>query len=184
VVRRADSSGTTYVFTRHLAAVSERWKRLHGSGKKVLWPRVNHMVAAPKNDGVMATIKQTPGAVGYVEYGFARHAEMPMAILENASGYFVAPDLQSGMAALASAELPPDLRVWIDDPGEPDAYPIVTFSWLLLYRKYEDSGVAASLRSLVKYCLDEGQAIADRMGYIPLPYEVSLAVRSALDHVH
>src|SRR5215471_494697 len=86
VVRRADSSGTTFVFTQHLSAVSAAWKNGPGSGMTVNWPSTDKMVASPKNDGVAATIKQTPGAIGYIEYGFAKIAKLPMAWLENKAG--------------------------------------------------------------------------------------------------
>jgi len=169
VVRRADSSGTTYAFTNHLKAVSGAWAGGPGVGKTVVWPSTDKIVAAPKNDGVTATIQQTPGAVGYIELGYARFADVPMAALENRDGRFVMPGMLSGQAALASAELPDDMRVWIPDPAGPEAYPIVTYSWLLLRRRYEDPVKAGVLRDLVEYVLTDGQTVADRMGYIPLP---------------
>ena len=96
VVRRADSSGTTFVFTQHLSAVSEAWKNGPGSGTTVNWPSSDKFVASPKNDGVAATIKQTPGAIGYIEYGFAKITKLPMAWLENKAGKFVEPSLEAG----------------------------------------------------------------------------------------
>ena len=116
VVRRADSSGTTFVFTQHLSAVSEAWKNGPGTGTTVNWPSSDKFVASPKNDGVTATIKQTPGAIGYIEYGFAKLAKLPMAWLENKSGTFVEPTLESGQAALAGVDLPADFRAWLPDP--------------------------------------------------------------------
>jgi phosphate transport system substrate-binding protein len=183
IVRRADSSGTTFAFTRHLEAVSDAWAEAHGSGKTVVWPDSDKIVAAPKNDGVTATIKQTPGSLGYVEYGYARFAKLPMAALENASGRFVAPSLAGGVAALAGTPLPPDMRVWITDPQGADAYPIITYTWLLLYREYADAEIAAALKAVVEYCLSEGQLVADRLGYVPLPEPVVTAVRRALGNV-
>lgn len=183
VVRRADSSGTTYAFTRHLSAIDPGWAARHGTGKTVVWPDSNRFIAAPKNDGVMATIKQTPGAVGYVEYAFAKFARVPMAALENAAGRFVEPSTESGQAALATAQLPDDLIVWISDPAGVDAYPIVTYSWLLFYRRYDDPAVARAIRSLVAYCLSEGQQTAAQLGYIPLPESTALAVRSAAEAI-
>src|SRR5262249_1038297 len=117
VVRRADSSGTSFVFTQHLSAVSEASKTGPGSGTPVNWPSTDKMVASPKNDGVAATIKQTPGAIGYIEYGFAKIAKLPMAWLENKAGKFVEPSLASGQAALASVTLPADFRAWLPDPA-------------------------------------------------------------------
>lgn len=109
VVRRSDSSGTTYVFTRHLAAVSAEFEQSVGAGKTVQWPQSDKFVAAPKNDGVTATIKQTPGSIGYIEYGYAKLTGTPAATLQNKAGNFVAPGSEGGEAALASTELPEDL---------------------------------------------------------------------------
>ena len=117
VVRRADSSGTTFVFTQHLSAVSEAWKNGPGVGTTVNWPSSDKFIASPKNDGVAATIKQTPGAIGYIEYGFAELGKLPMASLENKAGKYVKPSLESGQAALAGVDLPPDLRAWLPDPS-------------------------------------------------------------------
>ncbi|MCB1796671.1 MAG: phosphate ABC transporter substrate-binding protein PstS, partial [Candidatus Competibacteraceae bacterium] len=185
VVARSDSSGTTYVFTGHLSAVSEEFKNTVGHGKTAQWPK--SFVKAPKNDGVTATIKQTPGAIGYIEYGYAIATKQPMAILQNKAGKFVAPGDESGKAALASAEFPtnmlpgsdtPDLRVWVSDPAGAQAYPIATFTWMLFY-KDQDDGKAKALRDLVEYGLTKGQAMAPKMGYIPLPENVVERVRKA-----
>lgn len=185
VVARSDSSGTTYVFTGHLSAVSEEFKNTVGHGKTAQWPK--SFVKAPKNDGVTATIKQTPGAIGYIEYGYAIATKQPMAILQNKAGKFVTPGDESGKAALASAEFPtntlpgsdtPDLRVWVSDPAGAQAYPIATFTWMLFY-KDQDDGKAKVLRDLVEYGLIKGQAIAPKMGYIPLPENVVERVRKA-----
>ena len=186
VVARSDSSGTTYVFTDHLSAVSEAFKSTVGQGTTVQWPK--NVVKAPKNDGVTATIKQTPGAIGYIEYGYAIATKQPMAILQNKAGKFVAPSDESGKAALASAEFPtktlpgsdaPDLRVWVSDPAGEMAYPIATFTWMLLY-KDQDDAKAKVLRDLVEYSLTKGQMMAPKMGYIPLPDSVVAQVRKAV----
>lgn len=191
VVVRSDSSGTSFVFTGHLAAVSTAFKDSVGQAKSPNWPKAGRIVKAPKNDGVTATIKQTPGAIGYIEYGFAKLTKAPTAMLENKAGRFVAPGSESGKAALASAEFPagdlpggdvPDLRVWVSDPAGEDAYPIASFTWLLLY-KDQDDDKAATLRKLVDYCLDEGQKSADDMGYIPLPGNVIERVRAVAQRV-
>jgi phosphate transport system substrate-binding protein len=182
VVRRSDSSGTTYVFTRHLAAVSEEWANGPGVGKTVQWPQSNRFVAAPKNDGITATIRQTPGAIGYIEYGYAKLTKATAAMLENQSGKFVAAGEEAGKAALASAELTDDLRVWIDDPSGEDAYPIATFTWMLFY-KDQDDNKAEVLRNVVEYGLTEGQKVADQYGYIPLPDNVIEKVRAAAEQI-
>jgi len=183
VVRRADSSGTTFVFTQHLSAVSAAWKHGPGVGMTVNWPSTDKMVASPKNDGVAATIKQTPGAMGYIEYGFAKLAKLPMAGLENKAGAFVEPGLASGQAALASVTLPADLRAWLPDPDGAAAYPIVTYTWMLFYKKYSDPKMAEAIRDVVKWCLTEGQKMSDAMGYIPLPSQVVEVVAKAANNI-
>jgi phosphate transport system substrate-binding protein len=105
VVRRADSSGTTFVFTQHLSAISDAWKNGPGTGTTVNWPSSDKFIASPKNDGVAATIKQTPGAIGYIEYGFAQLAKLNTASLENKAGKFVKPTIESGQAALVDCSV-------------------------------------------------------------------------------
>jgi phosphate transport system substrate-binding protein len=183
VVRRADSSGTTFVFTQHLSAISEAWKSGPGAGTTVNWPGSDKFIASPKNDGVAATIKQTPGAIGYIEYGFAELGKLPVASLENQSGKFIKPSLESGQAALAGVELPQDLRAWLPDPSGEEAYPIVTYTWMVFYKKYDDPKKAEALRNVVKYCLTDGQKMSGKMGYIPLPDNVVQVVSAALDNI-
>jgi len=183
VVRRADSSGTTFVFTQHLSAISEAWAQGPGTGKTVNWLASDKFIAAPKNEGVTATIKQTPGAIGYVEYGYAKLTKQAMASLENKAGKFVKPSLESGQAALAGAEMPDDLVCWLPDPEGADAYPIVTYTWLLAYKKYDDPQHAQTLKDLAKYCLTEGQNVSDEMGYVPLPEPVVQKVTAALENI-
>lgn len=179
VVRRADSSGTTFVFTSHLSAISEEWKKGPGAGTTVNWPKTDKFVASPKNDGVTATIKQTPGAIGYVEFAFAKFSKIEMAQLQNRAGQFVSSGGEGGPAALASVPLPPDLRAWVTDPEGAKAYPISTYTWMLFYKENKDPKKAAALRQMVEYCLTEGQKAAAGMGYIPLPENVVAAVRKA-----
>jgi phosphate transport system substrate-binding protein len=183
VVRRADSSGTTFVFTSHLSAISEEWKKAHGAGTTVNWPKSDKFVASPKNDGVTATIKQTPGSIGYVEYAFAKFAKVEMALLQNKAGQFVAPGGEGGPAALASVQLPANLRAWISDPEGPKSYPIATYTWMLFYKENKDPKKAAALRQLVEFCLTEGQKMSHQMGYIPLPENVVGVVRKSASSI-
>ncbi len=189
---RSDSSGTTYVFTGHLSHISEAFKSEVGQAKAPNWPDNKKLIKAPKNDGITAQIKQIPGAIGYIEYGYAKLTGQPAAMLENKSGNFVAPGPESGAAALASAEFPegtlpnsdvPNLIAWVWDPAGADAYPIATMTWLLLY-KDQDDDKAAALRQLVEYCVsDEAQGMADGLGYIPLPPAVIAKVKQAVEFV-
>ena len=182
VVRRSDASGTNYVFTKHLSAISPAFKEKVGFGTTVSWPQSDKIVAAPKNDGVTATIKQTPGAIGYIEYGYAKLTKADTALLQNAAGNYVAAGDASGAAALASAQLPADLIAWVEDPAGSDSYPIVSFTWMLFYEK-QDAQKAEYLRKLVAYGLSDGQKIADSMGYIPLPSSVVEKVKAASEKI-
>jgi phosphate transport system substrate-binding protein len=179
VVHRADASGTTFVFTQHLSAISEEWKKGPGAGTTVNWPKSDKFVASPKNDGVTATIKQTPGSIGYIEYAFAKFSKIEMALLQNKAGQYVGPGGHGGAEALASVKLPADLRAWITDPEGAGSYPIATYTWMLFYKDNKDPKKAAALRELVDYCLAEGQKMSEQMGYIPLPADVVAAVRKA-----
>jgi phosphate transport system substrate-binding protein len=180
VVTRSDGSGTTFVFTTHLSAISPEWKAGPGAGKSVNFPVG---VAGKGNPGVTALIKQTPGAIGYVEYGYALQTRMPMAVLENHDGKYIAASLATGQNALATAQLPENLRVWIPDPQGAEAYPIVTYTWLLCYKKYQDPKIAETMKALVTYGLGEGQKDSEAMGYIPLPSKVVDKVKKAADQI-
>jgi phosphate transport system substrate-binding protein len=121
--------------------------------------------------------------MGYIEFGYARFAGVATAALENAAGAFVVADLDSGRAALANVELPDDMQLWIPDPPGENAYPIVTFSWLVLSKHLGNADKSRALRGLIEYCLTSGQQIADRLGYIPLPEQVVSRIRSAAEEI-
>ncbi len=177
VVVRADSSGTTYVFTKHLAAVSEEFAKSPGVDKMPAWPVGTR---SKGNEGVTAALKTTPGSIGYIEYGYARSQKLPTATLENKAGAFVAATTASGQAALASTPLPENLIAWASDPDAKDAYPIVTYTWLLLYRSYPDKAKHEALQDLLKFALTDGQKEAEALGYIPLPPAVAEKALSAV----
>jgi phosphate transport system substrate-binding protein len=182
-VRRSDASGTTFVFTNHLAAVSEKFKSTVTPGTNPQWPGASNLVAAPRNDGVTATITQTPGAIGYIEWGYAKLTNTPAATLQNSAGNFVAPGGEGGAMALAGAEFKgDDLRGWITDPKEAQAYPIATFTWMLFYKKQE-AARAEALRNFVTWALKDGQAMADQLGYIPLPEAVVGKVTAQIPNI-
>jgi phosphate transport system substrate-binding protein len=183
VVRRADSSGTTYVFTQHLSAISEEWAKGPGFGATVKWPDSDKIVAAPKNDGVTATIKQTPGAIGYIEYGYAALAKVNMALLQNKDGAFVTPTPTTGMAALANVKLPADMRAWLPDPEGKEAYPIATYTWMIFYKKNQNPEKSKAIKSMIEYCLSDGQKISEKMGYLPLPENVVQEVLKASKNI-
>lgn len=180
VVRRSDGSGTTFVFTNHLSAISDAWKDGPGASTNVNFPVG---VAGKGNAGVTALVKQTPGAIGYVEYGYAKITGMPMATLENKAGKFVAATLASEQSALASVTLPPNLVAWVPDPAGDDSYPIVTYTWMIFYKRYPNPKTAEMLKSVVEYGLDQGQSFSESLGYIPLPANVIAEDKKALDQI-
>jgi len=180
VVTRADESGTTFVFTQHLSAINRLFDSEVGTGKRVSWPTG---VTSMGNEGVTATIKQTPGAIGYVEYGYAKANDLEMAALENKAGNFVAPSDASASATLASVTLPGTMRVWPTDPEGEEDYPIVTFSWLLVYKTYQDQTRLDAVKKFITYGLTEGQQVAPELGYVPLPQEVVDKVTAALETI-
>jgi phosphate transport system substrate-binding protein len=177
VAYRSDGSGTTYVFTQHIAAISKEFDEKVGYDKTVTFPVG---IGGKGNEGVTALIKQTPGTIGYIEYGYAKQGNISMALIENKSGQFVAPGPASGSAALASVELPENLRAWPVDPENPDAYPITSFTWLMLYKNYPDAAKLKALKDFVNFGLTEGQSYSDELGYIPLPEAVVAKSRAAL----
>ena len=181
-VNRSDGSGTTFVFTQHLSAISEKWKQGPGPGKSVNFPAKN-AIGGAQNNGVAALIQRTPGAIGYIEYGFAATSKQPTALLENKAGKFVAPDLKAAAASLAGVELPPDLRAWVPDPPGDDSYPIVSYTWILAKKKYEDKAKGVAVKTLLKWCLTDGQTLADSLHYIPLPSGVASKVATAADTI-
>jgi phosphate transport system substrate-binding protein len=180
VVVRADSSGTSYVFSKHLSAISPEFAKSPGTNKMPDWPVGTK---SKGNEGVTAAIKTTPGSIGYIEYGYALTMKMPMIKLENKSGEFIAPTTASAQAALGSVELPADLIVWASDPVAKDAYPIVTFTWILCYKTYADKAKLAALKGVLLYGLTDGQKDAEPLGYIPLPASVVEKDKAALDNI-
>jgi phosphate transport system substrate-binding protein len=179
VVYRSDGSGTTGVFTMHLSAISPEWQEQVGEGKTVEWLTG---VGAKGNEGVTAQVLQTEGAIGYIEYGYAKSQGIPVASLENKSGNYVAPSTESAQASLAAVTLPENLRAFISDPEGADSYPIVTYTWILANQDFDDTKVAA-FKELINWSLTEGQAYADELGYVPLPSAVVEKVQAALNTI-
>ena len=177
VAYRADGSGTTFVFTQHLSAISKDFADQVGTDKSVTFPVG---VGGKGNEGVTALVKQSPGAVGYVEYGYAKNNGIAMASLQNKSGNFVAPDIESAAATLANVQFPENLRVWPVDPEGAKDYPIVSFTWLLLYKKYDDAAKLKALKDFVTWGLTDGQKLSEELGYVPLPAPVVEKAKAAL----
>ena len=177
VVHRSDGSGTTSIFTDYLAKVSPEWKAKVGAGKSVKWPAG---LGAKGNEGVTGVVKSTPGAVGYVELAYAHQNKLPMASLRNHEGAFVAPSLESTSAAAAGAEMPADYRVSITDAKGKDAYPLASFTYLLVYKDQADSRKGEALLRFLWWAIHEGQATASSLDYAPLPKAVVAKVEKTL----
>ena len=179
-IHRSDGSGTTGVFTKHLAAISPEWKDKVGEGKTVEWPVG---VGGKGNEGVTAQIKQTQGSLGYIEYGYAKQNNLSFAALENKAGKFVKYNDDSASKTLAAIELPENLRAFVPDPEGDESYPIVSFSWILAYKNYADANKAKAMEAVIEYVLTEGQKISGELGYIPVPQSVAEKVAKAADQI-
>ena len=170
VVHRSDGSGTTYVFTDYLAAVSPAWATKPGKGKEVQWPVG---LGAKGNEGVAGQVKQTPGALGYTELVYANQNKLSTAMIKNANGEFIAPSVASVTAAAAgaSAKLPAttDYRVSIVNAPGAGVYPISSFTWLLVYEKQRDAAKGKKITDFVRWALSDGQGMEAALDYAPLP---------------
>lgn len=180
VAYRSDGSGTTAVFTKHLSAISPDWKNGPGEGKSVNWPKGT---GAKGNEGVTATVQQTQGAIGYTEYGYAKQNGLAIATLENKAGKYVEPTAESASKALATVKLPDNFLASVADPTGDDVYPIVTYTWILAYKKYDDPTKAKAVEDMLKWGLTEGQKYSDELGYVPLPKEVVDKVEPAVEAI-
>ena len=181
VVRRSDGSGTTFIFTDYLATVSPGWAGGPGKGKEVQWPVG---LGGKGNEGVAGQVKQTPGAIGYVELAYARQNKLPVAALRNAAGNFVAPSVEGATAAAAGvAERlgdTTDYRVSIVNAPGAQAYPISSFTWLLVYEQQADTAKARKLAGFLEWALTEGGKQAATLDYAPLPESMSAQLRRRL----
>ncbi len=170
VVHRSDGSGTSFIWTDYLSKVSPEWEQKVGRGTSVNWPVG---LGGKGNEGVNATVQQTPGAIGYVELGYAMANKLPAGIVQNKAGKFIAPSLESITAAAAGAmqAMGPstDFRVSITNPEGERAYPISSFTWFLLHKTYHDAAQTAALVKFVWWAETTGQARAASLGYAPLP---------------
>ena len=180
VVVRADSSGTSFVFSKHLSEVDNDFNTSVGANTMPNWPIGTK---SKGNEGVTAALMSTPGSIGYIEYGYAKSQGLAMAELENKAGEYIAASTASGQAALASMKLPESMIAWAPDPEGAQAYPIGTYTWLILYKQYKDPRKLEILRELVKYSVSNGQQSSEALGYIPLPDAVVEQVKAAVENV-
>ncbi|GAB4156472.1 MAG: hypothetical protein Fur005_09850 [Roseiflexaceae bacterium] len=167
VVYRSDGSGTTAVWIDYLSKVSADWKSKVGAGTSVRWPAG---IGAPGNAGVTSTVLRTDGAIGYVELVYALGNKLPVPLVKNKSGNFVAPTLENVSSAAAGVEIPADLRISITDAAGTNSYPISAFTYILMCEQtYTDLTKAQALTDFIYWGLTDGQGAALRLGYAPLP---------------
>jgi phosphate transport system substrate-binding protein len=169
VVHRSDGSGTTFIFCDFLSKTSPEFKQKVGASTSVQWPAG---VGGKGNEGVSGLVKQTPGAIGYVELIYALQNKIAFGAVQNKSGAFVTASLESVTAAAAGVQMPDDFRVSITNPEGKDAYPIASFTWILLYQNPTDAQRAKVMNDFMKWALTDGQKEVAALGYAPLPKEI------------
>lgn len=182
VVHRSDGSGTTYVWTDYLAKVSPEWKSSVGVSTSVRWPVG---VGAKGNEGVAGLIRQTPGAIGYVELVYALQNQMTYGAVRNRQGEFVtaSPASVTAAAAAEADRMPDDFRVSITDAAGDGAYPISSFTWLLIFEDPKEKPQARVMVDFIKWALTEGQQLATPLGYAPLPPAIAQRTLTAVARV-
>ncbi len=179
VAHRSDGSGTTDIFTNYLRTVNTEWRAKVGRGTSVNWPVG---LGGKGNEGVSGVVKQTPGAIGYVELAYAKQNKMKVAALRNRDGHFVLPTLAATSAAGAGAakNMPADFRVsLVDAPGK-DTYPIAGMTWLLVYKNQTNEAKGKALIQFLKWAMTDGQKLEAALDYAPLPKPVVEKVEHAL----
>jgi phosphate transport system substrate-binding protein len=177
VVHRSDGSGTTYIWTDYLSKVSSEWKAKVGTGTSVKWPVG---LGGKGNEGVAGLVKQTPNAIGYVELIYATQNQLPYGTVRNAAGEFVKATLQSVSTAAGSAMMPNDFRVSITNPPGKGAYPIASFTWLLVPAQINDAKKREAIKGFLYWMLAEGQQYCEPLFYAKLPNEVIAKEKSAV----
>jgi len=180
VVHRSDGSGTTYIWTDYLSKVSAEWKQKVGTNTSVNWPTG---IGGKGNEGVAGQIKQTPGALGYVELIYAIQNKMPYADVKNSAGAFVKPSIESVTAAMATAQIPDDFRFSMTNAPGQDSYPIAGATWLLVYEQQKDPAKGKKLVEFLKWALTKGEAMAKELSYAPLPDALRDRVLKRVDEI-
>lgn len=184
VVHRSDGSGTSFVWTDYLSKVSPEWAQKVGKGTSLNWPVG---LGGRGNEGVSATVRQTPGAIGYVELGYALINKMPFATIRNQAGNWIVPSLESVTAAAAGAMKDmgqnTDFRVSITNSPGAQAYPAASFTWLLVHKTYADEAKMRALVQFISWALTDGQSKAAELGYAPLPKEMQRWIDARLKSI-
>jgi phosphate transport system substrate-binding protein len=181
VVHRSDGSGTTFIWTDYLSKVSPDWKAQVGADTSVKWPVG---LGQKGNEGVSGTIRQMPGSIGYVELIYAIQNKIAFGSVRNSAGNFVKASLEAVSAAAASApKMPPDFRVSITNAPGKDAYPISSFTWLLIPAQSKDANKGKILRDFLGWMVTDGQQMTSALAYAPLPDNVAAKVKEAIKQV-
>jgi phosphate transport system substrate-binding protein len=182
VVHRSDGSGTSYIWTDYLSKVSDEWKNKVGKGTSVNWPVG---LGGKGNEGVAGQVKETPNALGYVELIYAIQNKMAYGKVKNSSGEFIKADLASVTAAAAAAakNMPDDFRVSITNAPGKTAYPISSFTWLLIPAKFSDGSKRDAIKGFIKWMLTDGQNEVEALSYAKLPKEVVAKETKALGNI-
>jgi len=182
VVHRSDGSGTTFIFVDYLSKVSPEFKSQVGVSTSVKWPTG---VGGKGNEGVSGLVTQTPGSIGYVELIYAMQNKISFGSVQNAAGEFVkaSVDAVTKAAAGAAPNMPADFRVSITNAQGPGAYPISSFTWLLLYEEPKDKAAGKAMVDFARWALTDGQKYAAELGYAPLPAGVVTLEQAALDRI-
>ncbi len=169
VVHRSDGSGTTYIFTDYLSKVSADWQSKVGTGTAVNWPGD---IGGAGNAGVAGQVQQLPNSIGYVELAYAVQNKLPWTLLKNSAGNFLEPSLAGTTKAAEGVTLPDDMKVMITNSGNPDAYPIAGFTWLLVFQNQKDKAVGTAIVNMLWWAIHDGQQYATALQYGPLSSSV------------
>ncbi|MDP9263345.1 MAG: phosphate ABC transporter substrate-binding protein PstS [Acidobacteriota bacterium] len=180
VVHRSDGSGTTYIFTDYLSKVSPEWKNQVGAKTSVSWPVG---LGAKGNEGVAGMVRQMEGAIGYVELIYALQNKISYGSVKNPAGEFVRASLESTTVAAASAKMPPDFRVSITNAPGKGAYPISSFTWLLIPVQAKDAQRGKIIKDFLNWMVESGQNMATQLSYAPLPKDVAGKVKATIAQV-
>ncbi|MBF0503994.1 MAG: phosphate ABC transporter substrate-binding protein PstS [Candidatus Omnitrophica bacterium] len=180
VVHRSDGSGTSFIFTDYLSSVSGAWKGKVGKGTSVNWPVG---LGGKGNEGVAGMVKQASGSIGYVELAYAKQNGLSYASIKNQSGSYIEPSLASTSKAADGAAIPADFRVSLVNSANPEAYPIASFTWLLIYKQIDDHTKGAAIVNFIKWAITDGQKYAEDLDYAPLPSNVVEMIQKKLDQV-
>ncbi len=177
VVHRSDGSGTTYIFTDYLSKVSPEWASSAGKGTSVKWPVG---LGGKGNEGVAGNVRQLPGSIGYIELIYALQNKIPFGVVQNSSKNFIKASLQSTTAAASGVKMPADFRVSITNPPGKDAYPIASFTWLLIPTHPVDAKKGQIIKDFLYWMLDKGQTMVEALSYAPLPKDVVEKEKAAI----